>query len=257
MYHENKTIKLVRSQWSPVFIPVSSSIRCFKQVYGSTWSEIDRVDITDSSTTDAFTYDEQINVLLFHPSFVGNFVQIDYDHYGIPNPGTLDLVPFIISEQCRFNNNRIVSGLYVVREYSEGMTTGWNGRSINLAPGIVHLAGSTFSIGGSYWDLNKLGGQAGGNIVTAAVFYLDYSRLSDTQLRTHMIESPQLMLSSRYNLDDGGGISSALLDLRQQVGNVGDGFVEVLKCIVIGRPYGLPPTLVLRYEPMFRVVPIY
>lgn len=257
MLTERETLKLGRSQWTPVFIPVSTSVRCFKQIFGTSWAELTRVDITDASTTDAFSYDDRINVALFHPSFIGNTVQIEYTHFGVPNPGIVDLLPSMIAEQARFNRNSIVSGLYVVREYVEGVVTGWNGQNISLSPGLVRLEGDVYHVGGSFWDLNKMGGQAGGDIVTAAAFFLKRNLLSDVQIRSHLIESPRIVLSARYLVDNGGGISSALNSLQQKIGDTRGGYVEMLKCIVVSRSGGVPPDLTFYHDPRFRVPSIY
>lgn len=252
-YRQKVTLR--RSQWAPVFIPRADTIRAFKKVAGETWAEIDRVDLADSSSADSYSYDDKIRVLLFHPTMVGNMVSIEYEHDGVPNPGTLDTLPTILAEQAIRDYNKVNTGLFVLREYIDGLYTGWNGMNLTISGGMVTLSGDIYSVGCSTWDLAMMGGQSGEDIVTVAMFYLDKAALSDVQEKSRFIEAPKRMLTSRYKFEEGRGLSSALTELNQTIEAMGDipGFVELLKVVVQSQPAPEPPILSFFYEPRFRV----
>ena len=249
-----QTIVLRRSQWAPVFIPVPDTLRVHKKSSANTWREIDRVDINDSSSADTYSYDGEITSILFHPTFVGGTVRVEYTHNNVPNPGTLDLLPTLLAEQARSDYNRVNGGLHILREYVDGQYTGWSGRNMVVSSGMVSLFGDLYSVGRSTWDLNRLGGQAGENIVTVSMLYISHDEISTVQATTRLIAAPKVFISGRYLVGDGGGVSSALTEINQFISDNsgGLGFVELMRVVVESQKEPLPPNITIWYEPSFR-----
>ena len=252
------TTTLSRSQVVPVYIPDPATVRVFKKIYGDSWSEMDRVDLSDAQATDSYSYDENINVFLFHPLLIGSTIQVQYEHNNVSNPGTLDLLPNILALQSTHNYNKILSGLHINRSYMEGLYSGWNGYTAVLNGGMARLEGDIYTVGDTYWDLNKFGAQSGRDIVTTTLFYLYERELSDVQRRSSFIESPTYMTTSRYALDGGGGISSSLTELNDRLaskfGELTDtsGFIEVLRMVIVSKEAPSPPDVHFTYEHRFR-----
>ncbi len=252
------TSTLARSQFIPVYIPEPSTVRVFKKIYGDSWSEMDRVDLSDAQATDSYSYDEQIHVFLFHPLLIGSTIQVQYEHNNVSNPGTLDLLPNILAIQATHNYNKILSGLYLNRSYVDGLYTGGNGYSAVINSGVVRLDGEIFTVGDSYWDLNKFGAQAGHETVTTTLFYIYGKELSETQRSSSFIEAPSYITTARYSLAEGGGISSSLTELNNRLTvKFGDStdttsFVEVMRLVVISKKAPSPPDIHFTYENRYR-----
>ncbi len=252
------TIILDRPQWIPVYIPEASSVRAFKKIQGDSWAELNRVDLVDVQSTDSYSYDDKINVFLFHPMLKGSKMQIQYDHESVPNPGVIDILPNVLAAQATHNYNKILSGLHVVRSYVNGIYSGWNGTNLVLNGGMIRLDGRTYAVGETYWDLNSKGAQAGEDIVTSTLFYLHASSISDTQKNTNIINSPSYFTSKRYSLNQGGGISSSLTELNNIIAlYLGDnssklGFIEILRMVIISKKAPEAPEISFKYEKKFR-----
>jgi hypothetical protein len=126
---------------------------------------------------------------------------------------------------------------------------------------MVRLEGRTYSVGSTYWDLNKFGARSGENIVTSTLFYLAAAELSDTQKRVGFIKSPRFLKTTQYAFNDGRGISGSLTDLNRQIESLllkfGDdrGFIELLRLTIISKKGENPPDLLYHYEPKFRFMP--
>jgi hypothetical protein len=261
MEHYINTKILSRAQYMPIYIPVSSSIRVFKKIYGDSWYELDRVDLMEGSSPDTYSYDEKLYALLFNPMLVGNTLQIQYDHNKVPNPGTIDLLPSLIIEQASFNYNRIVSGLYVVDSYMMTNVRCGSSSSLTLDGGIIAVGGEMYSVGNTYWDLNQFGAAAGDNIVSGALFYISHVDISESQRGKRFISVPSYMKTTKYNFSDGGGISSALTELNERLqqffSKIGttDGFIEIMRLIIISKKSPEQPETLIYYEPKYRVMP--
>lgn len=252
---------LTGSQWIPLHIPVSSSIRNFKRIKGEGWIELSRTDFLEVRSTNSFSYDDKIYVIMFHPLLKGSEVQIQYEHNGVANPGVKDLLPDIIAKQALFEYNRIISGLFVIRNYMNGLNTGWNGMNMVLGGGLARIQGSMYNIGENHYDLNKFGAQSGENMVVSTLFYLLGSSISETQKKTKFIESPSYIQSGRYSYDEGMGLSSALTELNLKLSRIlqegPEGFIDVLRMTVISQKEPLPPEITFHYENKFRYASIY
>lgn len=239
-------------------MPDQSTVRVFKKIHGDSWREMDRVDFSDAQATDSYSYDEQINVFLFHPLLIGSTIQIQYSHNNVSNPGTLDLLPNILAQQSTHNYNKILSGLYINRSYIDGIYSGWNGYTAVLNGGMARIEGEIYTVGDTYWDLNKFGAQAGCDTVTTTLFYLYEQDLSDIQRRSSFIESPSCIKTKRYALDGGGGISSSLTELNDRLARkLGDlmdssGFIEIMRMVVVSKCAPEPPDIHFTYESRFR-----
>lgn len=252
---------LTRSQFIPIYIPSSPSIRVFKKIHGDSWYELDRVDLMEGSSPDTYSYDDKLVALLFNPILIGNEIQIQYEHDGVPNPGVVDLVPTILGEQAYYNYNSIISGLYGIDSYIEGNVHCGSKTSYILDGGIVRIDGLLYSVGNTYWDLNKFGAQSGKDIVTSLLFYLYKPTISDTQLKTKFIQTPNILRTAQYNLADGRGISSSMTELNNAIQTIfsnNDGessFIEIVRLTVVSKKAPYSPDVYSYYESKYRVLP--
>jgi len=258
-YIYNKILE--RPQLVPIFIPDPATVRAFVRGQGELWTEIDRVDLTDMRSVSSYTYDDKINVYLFHPLMVGIEVQIQYDHSNVPNPGVVDLLPNIVAQQARYDFNRVLSGLYVDMVYKDGVFTAWKGKNIILTGGIVRLNGYLYTVGTSDWPITELHPSMRPNTVQASMFYVYEGQLSQKAKDLSFIETPGIIRSKTFELGlDGAGISDALSDINWNIRNLlnsmdMNGFVELIRTIVIPGVGDSEPQVNFYYDPQFRVRP--
>jgi len=253
-------ITLSRAQFLPIFIPISTSIRVFKKIYGDNWYELDRVDLMEGSSPDTYSYDELLYAILFNPVLIGNTLQIQYEHDGVPNPGVVDLVPSWIADQAIYNYNCVISGLYALKNSVAGNEECGSKYSMTLDGGMVRLGGRVLSVGSTYWDLNKFGARSGDRIVTSTLFYMAEAELSDTQKRVGFIKTPRYIKTTQYAYNDGRGVAGSLTELNTKLKTLllafGEtGFIELLRLTIVSQVGDTPPDLFYYYEPRFRVLP--
>ena len=251
---------LSRAQFIPVFIPESSSLRVFKKIYGDSWIELDRVDLMEGSSPDSYSYDDNIYTILFNPALIGNTLNIQYDHNNVPNPGIVDLLPTIIAEQSLYNYNCILSGLYALNSYVDGSIPCGTTTSLSLMGGLISISGLLYSMGTTYWDLNKFGAQSGDDIVTSTLFYITDMGLSDHQKMTKFIQTPLYTKTTQYNFDDGGGIASSLTELNNYIqkylaDHTTNSFIEIMRLVVVSHKAPQDAEIFTHYEPKFRRQP--
>ncbi len=256
-YKHSELRKLTSGKEVLTFIPDLQTLRVYNQVREDFWRELYLTAGSLHLDPMNFSYQDREGSLTFSNRISSTYVRIEYEHNGVINPSSSSLIPRILQSWSGKLNFFIKDGLYVTRTYVNG-ATGWNGWNMQVSSGSISFRGDIYSVGENYYDLQNMGAAAGQDMVTGFLMYFtDQSVLGADSSKS--LKRPELLISGRHMLDDGGGIDAAMNSLYntlytdKKVTTSSDNYAEVLRGAVVSQGVN-PPQLHIYYTPKSRIL---